>query len=172
MEFCIFVFQCFTQHSSITTNRMINYHVSKNSITSYCWANFNDCISKSFLLSPFPMTNIIKYVYNDYIYLLSCCEWMENIYCPQKALGNSICPYAKKTGWAHCTILSLRINGSVLIKKSGSVFLLFQNQFQKQDWFNYCKKLRELYRIMFGLPDHKTANTKIAGYSTEAENII
>ena len=31
---------------------------------------------------------------------------------------------------------------------------------------NYCKKLKKLYPDYVWLPDHKKANTKIAGYST------
>ena len=31
---------------------------------------------------------------------------------------------------------------------------------------NYCKKLKKLYPDYIWLPDHKKANTKIAGYST------
>jgi len=31
---------------------------------------------------------------------------------------------------------------------------------------NYCKKLKKQYPDYVWLPDHRTANTKIAGYST------
>ena len=92
-------------------------------------------------------------------------KWIKKISIVHEKLdGNSICPYAKKARWHVVQSSDLDVD-PVLIKKQVCIFVV-PDSVSKTRLNNYCKKLKKLYPDYVWLPDHKTANTKIAGYST------
>ena len=92
-------------------------------------------------------------------------KWIKKISIVHEKLDdNSICPYAKKARWHIVQTSDLDVD-PVLIKKQVCIFVV-PDSVSKTRLNNYCKKLKKLYPDYVWLPDHKTANTKIAGYST------
>ena len=92
-------------------------------------------------------------------------KWIKKISIVHEKLdGNSLCPYAKKAKWHIVQSSDLDVD-PVLIKKQVCIFVV-PDSVSKTRLNNYCKKLKKLYPDYVWLPDHKTANTKIAGYST------
>ena len=92
-------------------------------------------------------------------------KWIKKISIVHEKLdGNSICPYAKKARWHIVQASDLDVDPD-LIKKQVCIFVV-PDSISKTRLNNYCKKLKKTYPDYVWLPDHKTANTKIAGYST------
>ena len=92
-------------------------------------------------------------------------KWIKKISIIHEKLNdNSICPYAKKAKWHIVQSSDLDVDPD-LIKKQVCIFVV-PHSISKTKLNNYCKKLKKLYPDYIWLPDHKKANTKIAGYST------
>tara|TARA_B100001287_G_scaffold110453_1_gene93140 strand:- start:315 stop:755 length:441 start_codon:yes stop_codon:yes gene_type:complete len=92
-------------------------------------------------------------------------KWIKKISIVHEKLDNhSICPFAKKGRWHIVQASDLDVDPA-LIKKQVCIFVV-PDSISKTRLNNYCKKLKKLYPDYVWLPDHKKANTKIAGYST------
>ena len=92
-------------------------------------------------------------------------KWIKKISIVHEKLDNhSICPFAKKGRWHIVQASDLDVDPA-LIKKQVCIFVV-PDSISKTRLNNYCKKLKKLYPDSVWLPDHKKANTKIAGYST------
>ena len=92
-------------------------------------------------------------------------KWIKKISIVHEKLdSNSISPYAKKAKWHIVQSSDLDVDPD-LIKKQVCIFVV-PDSISKTKLNNYCKKLKKLYPDYIWLPDHKKANTKIAGLST------
>ena len=92
-------------------------------------------------------------------------EWIKKVSVAHEKLGNkSICPFAKNAKFQIIQVSALDVD-PVLIKKEVCIFVV-PNNITKSKLEKYCKKASQQYPEFIFLPDHKKANTKIAGYST------
>ena len=92
-------------------------------------------------------------------------KWIKKISIVHEKLDNhSICPFAKKGRWHIVQASDLDVDPA-LIKKQVCIFVV-PDSISKTRLNNYCKKLKKQYPDYVWLPDHKKANTKIAGLST------
>ena len=92
-------------------------------------------------------------------------EWIKKVSVAHEKLGNkSICPFAKNAKFQIIQVSALDVD-PVLIKKEVCIFVVPDN-ITKSKLEKYCKKASQQFAEYIFLPDHKKANTKIAGYST------
>ena len=92
-------------------------------------------------------------------------QWIKKVSVVHEKLGNkSICPFAKNAKFQIIQVSALDVD-PVLIKKEVCIFVVPDN-ITKSKLETYCKKASQQYPEFIFLPDHKKANTKIAGYST------
>ena len=92
-------------------------------------------------------------------------EWIKKVSVAHEKLGNkSICPFAKNAKFQIIQVSALDVD-PVLIKKEVCIFVV-PNNITKLKLETYCKKASQQYPEFIFLPDHKKANTKIAGLST------
>ena len=92
-------------------------------------------------------------------------EWIKKVSVAHEKLGNkSICPFAKNAKFQIIQVAALDVD-PVLIKKEVCIFVV-PNNITKSKLEKYCKKASQQYPEFIFLPDHKKANTKIAGLST------
>ena len=92
-------------------------------------------------------------------------QWIKKVSVVHEKLGNkSICPFAKNAKFQIIQVSALDVD-PVLIKKEVCIFVVPDN-ITKSKLETYCKKASQQYPEFIFLPDHKKANTKIAGLST------
>ena len=92
-------------------------------------------------------------------------QWIKKVSVAHEKLGNkSICPFAKNAKFQIIQVSALDVD-PVLIKKEVCIFVV-PNNITKLKLETYCKKASQQYPEFIFLPDHKKANTKIAGLST------
>ena len=92
-------------------------------------------------------------------------QWIKKVSVVHEKLGNkSICPFAKNAKFQIIQVSALDVD-PVLIKKEVCIFVVPDN-ITKLKLEKYCKKARKQFAEYIFLPDHKKANTKIAGLST------
>ena len=92
-------------------------------------------------------------------------QWIKKVSVVHEKLGNkSICPFAKNAKFQIIQVSALDVD-PVLIKKEVCIFVV-PNNITKSKLEIYCKKASQQYPEFIFLPDHKKANTKIAGLST------
>ena len=92
-------------------------------------------------------------------------EWIKKVSVAHEKLDNkSICPFAKNAKFQIIQVSALDVD-PVLIKKEVCIFVV-PNNITKLKLETYCKKASQQYPEFIFLPDHKKANTKIAGLST------
>jgi len=92
-------------------------------------------------------------------------QWIKKVSVAHEKLGNkSICPFAKNAKFQIIQVSALDVD-PVLIKKEVCIFVVPDN-ITKSKLEKYCKKASQQFAEYIFLPDHKKANTKIAGLST------
>ena len=92
-------------------------------------------------------------------------QWIKKVSVVHEKLGNkSICPFAKNAKFQIIQVSALDVD-PVLIKKEVCIFVVPDN-ITKSKLEKYCKKASQQFAEYIFLPDHKKANTKIAGLST------
>ena len=92
-------------------------------------------------------------------------QWIKKVSVVHEKLGNkSLCPFAKNAKFQIIQVSALDVD-PVLIKKEVCIFVVPDN-ITKSKLEKYCKKASQQYPEYIFLPDHKKANTKIAGLST------
>ena len=92
-------------------------------------------------------------------------QWIKKVSVAHEKLDNkSICPFAKNAKFQIIQVSALDVD-PVLIKKEVCIFVV-PNNITKLKLETYCKKASQQYPEFIFLPDHKKANTKIAGLST------
>ena len=92
-------------------------------------------------------------------------QWIKKVSVAHEKLGNkSICPFAKNAKFQIIQVSALDVD-PVLIKKEVCIFVVPDN-ITKLKLEKYCKKASQQFAEYIFLPDHKKANTKIAGLST------
>ena len=92
-------------------------------------------------------------------------QWIKKVSVVHEKLGKkSLCPFAKNAKFQIIQVSALDVD-PVLIKKEVCIFVV-PNNITKSKLETYCKKASQQYPEFIFLPDHKKANTKIAGLST------
>ena len=92
-------------------------------------------------------------------------RWIKKVSVLHEKLGNkSLCPFAKNAKYHIVKASALDVD-PVLIKKEVCIFVVPDN-ISKERLEKYCRKASKQYPEFIFLPDHKKANTKIAGLST------
>ena len=92
-------------------------------------------------------------------------QWIKKVSVAHEKLGNkSICPFAKNAKFQIIQVSALDVD-PVLIRKEVCIFIV-PDKITKSRLQNYCKKISKKYPEYIFLPDHRKANTKIAGLST------
>ena len=92
-------------------------------------------------------------------------EWIKKVSVVHEKLGNkSLCPFAKNAKYQIIQVSALDVD-PVLIKKEVCIFVVPDN-ITKSKLEKYCKKASQQFAEYIFLPDHKKANTKIAGLPT------
>ena len=92
-------------------------------------------------------------------------QWIKKVSVVHEKLGKkSLCRFAKNAKFQIIQVSALDVD-PVLIKKEVCIFVV-PNNITKLKLETYCKKASQQYPEFIFLPDHKKANTKIAGLST------
>ena len=92
-------------------------------------------------------------------------QWIKKISVAHEKLGNkSICPFAKNAKFHIIKASALSVDPD-LIKKEVCIFVV-PDSISQAKLKKYCKEASQTYPEYIFLPDHKKANTKIAGMST------